>query len=64
MTAKELRAKTDVELKELLLELHREQFNLKMQKASGQLSKPHQFRRIRQDVARINMVLGEKGVVA
>jgi large subunit ribosomal protein L29 len=61
MKASELREKTEAELNELLIELHREQFNLKMQKATGQLSKPDQVRRIRRDVARVNTVLSQKG---
>jgi large subunit ribosomal protein L29 len=61
MKASELREKTEAELNELLIELHREQFNLKMQKATGQLSKPDQVRRIRRDVARVHTVLGQKG---
>jgi large subunit ribosomal protein L29 len=61
MKASELREKTGAELNELLIELHREQFNLKMQKATGQLSKPDQVRRIRRDVARVHTVLTQKG---
>jgi large subunit ribosomal protein L29 len=62
MKATELRVKSEAELKELLLSHHREQFNLKMQKATGQLAKPDLMKRIRRDIARINTVLGEKGV--
>lgn len=61
MKASELREKTEAELNELLVELHREQFNLKMQKATGQLSKPDQVRRIRRDVARVHTILTQKG---
>jgi len=59
-TAKELRAKETTELNEMLVSLHREQFNLKMQKATGQLSKPDQVAKNRKAIARINTVLSEK----
>ncbi|MGX2041641.1 50S ribosomal protein L29 [Methylocaldum sp. MU1018] len=62
MKASELRLKTEAELNELVLELHRERFNLRMQKATGQLSKPDQLRTIRRDIARVNTVLTEKSV--
>jgi large subunit ribosomal protein L29 len=57
MKAQELKSKRPAELRELLNMLHRERFNLKMQKATGQLSKPDQIGRIRKDIARINTVL-------
>ena len=49
-----------LELNEMLVSLHREQFNLKMQKATGQLSKPDQVAKNRKAIARINTVLSEK----
>lgn len=61
MKASELKAKTVTELKEALLELHREQFNLKMQKATGQLAKSAQIRQNRRDIARVNTILTQKG---
>jgi large subunit ribosomal protein L29 len=60
MKASELRVKTVKELRELELELHRERFNLRMQKATGQLAKPDNLRKIKKDIARVNLVLGEK----
>ncbi|MCC5793583.1 MAG: 50S ribosomal protein L29 [Chromatiales bacterium] len=59
MDASELRKKTPAELAEELLDLRREHFNLRMQRASGQLSRTHQFTRIRRDIARIKTVLRE-----
>ena len=59
--AKELRAKESSELNDLLVSLHREQFNLKMQKATGQLSKPHQIKLNRRNIARIHTILAQKG---
>ncbi len=60
MKAKDLRAKSVDELTKERLELRRSQFNLRMQKATGQLSKPHQFKEIRKNIARVNTVLTQK----
>jgi large subunit ribosomal protein L29 len=57
MKATELRQKTQAELQAMLLELSRERFNLRMQKATGQLSKSDQVRKVRRDIARIQTVL-------
>ena len=59
MKASELRQKTKDELGTLLLDLSRERFNLKMQKGTGQLSKPDQVKKVRRDVARIHTILNE-----
>ena len=60
MKAKELRAKSPAELREELLKLRREQFNLRMAQASGQAAKADQFGKVRQNIARIKTVLGEQ----
>jgi large subunit ribosomal protein L29 len=60
MKASELRNKNISELKKERLDLLREQFNLRMQRATGQLSKPHLFKQVRLNIARINTVLQEK----
>ena len=60
MELKELRQKSEKELNEHLGELRREQFNLRMQKGSGQLTKTHQFGRVRREIAQIKTVLGSK----
>ncbi|MGD9386966.1 MAG: 50S ribosomal protein L29 [Gammaproteobacteria bacterium] len=60
MEAKDLRGKTVVELNEELLKLRREQFNLRMQRATGQMARPDQFGKVRKDIARLKTVLGEK----
>lgn len=60
MNASELRAKSADELKQELLALLREQFNLRMQRATGQLAKPHLFGQVRRNIARVKTVLGEK----
>jgi large subunit ribosomal protein L29 len=60
MKASELREKTVSDLNDLLLELRKEQFNLRMQNATGQLNQVDQFGKIRVDVARIKTILNEK----
>ena len=57
MELKELRQKTPVDLKAHLLDLHKEQFSLRMQKATGQLAKTHDIKRVRREIARVNMLL-------
>ncbi|MGH8658161.1 MAG: 50S ribosomal protein L29 [Gammaproteobacteria bacterium] len=57
MIARELREKNPDELRKLLLELRREQFNLRMQSGSGQTIRPNQWGRVRREVARIKTVL-------
>lgn len=59
MNASELRQKTTQELDTMLLDLSREQFNLRMQKGTGQLAKPDQIKKVRRDIARIHTVLTE-----
>jgi len=59
MNATELRNKTKDELGVALFELTREQFNLRMQKGSGQLARSSQIKQVRRDIARINTVLSE-----
>ncbi|MDN5780865.1 MAG: 50S ribosomal protein L29 [Luteimonas sp.] len=60
MELKQLREKSADDLKAHLLELHKEQFSLRMQKATGQLSKTHDVRRVRREIARVNTLLGTK----
>ncbi|MBS7456575.1 50S ribosomal protein L29 [Coralloluteibacterium stylophorae] len=60
MELNELRKKSQSELEGHLLDLHREQFSLRMQKATGQLAKTHDIRRVRREIARVNTLLGEK----
>ena len=57
MKAEELRGKTQDQLKEQLLDLKKEQFNLRFQKASGQLENTARVREVRRDIARIKTVL-------
>jgi len=60
MNAKELREKDLAGLREELRERLREQFNLRMQRGSGQLTRPHQMKVVRRDIARIRTVINEK----
>ena len=64
MKAEEIRAKTDAELSEQLVELRREQFNLRMQQATGQLVRSDQYGKVRKDIARIKTVLVERAAKA
>jgi len=58
MSIQKLREKSPDELKAHLLDLRREQFSLRMQKASGQLTKTHEVRRVRREIARLKTVAG------
>jgi large subunit ribosomal protein L29 len=60
MKAEEGRAKTVDQLKEQLLQLRKEQFNLRFQKASGQLENTGRVKQVRRDIARIKTLLTEK----
>jgi large subunit ribosomal protein L29 len=59
MKVSELRQKSKDELGAMLLDLSRERFNLKMQRGTGQLSKPDQVKKVRRDVARIHTILNQ-----
>lgn len=59
MKASELRRKSAGDLQQALMDLLREQFNLRMQKGSGQLSRPTQLRQVRRDIARVKTLLNE-----
>lgn len=59
MKASELRTKSSKELNEELVKLRREQFNLRMQAATGQGAKPDQHGKVRKDIARIKTILTE-----
>ncbi|TDJ24129.1 MAG: 50S ribosomal protein L29 [Gammaproteobacteria bacterium] len=60
MKATELKEKTAQELMDDLLRLRKEQFGLRMQKASGQLGQTHMVKEMRRDIARLKTVLKEK----
>ena len=56
----DLAAKSVEELNEELSSLFREQFNLRMQSGSGQDVKPHNFKRVRREIARIKTIIHQK----
>ncbi len=56
----DIRAKTQDELNAMLLDLRKEQFNLRFQKASGQLEATGRVRAVRRDIARVKTILAEK----
>jgi len=57
---KELREKDEAGLKEEILNIRKEQFNLRMQQGAGEMSKPHLFKNARRDIARVKTILAEK----
>ncbi|MCG8543520.1 MAG: 50S ribosomal protein L29 [Alphaproteobacteria bacterium] len=57
MKAADVRQKTDDELSEMLLDLRKEAFNLRFQKASGQLENTARIREVRRDIARVKTTL-------
>jgi len=60
MKAQDLLGKSPDELKEELVSLKKEQFNLRFQKASGQLENTARERQVRRDIARIKTVMSTK----
>ena len=60
MKSADLRAKSADELKDSLLALRKEQFNLRFQRASGQLENTARVRQVRRDIARIKTLLRVK----
>jgi len=60
MKPSDVRARTDDELTEQLETMGKEIFNLRFQRASGQLENTARVRQVRRDIARIKTVLGER----
>ena len=60
MKASDVRAKTADELKDQLVDLKKEQFNLRFQRATQQLEKPTEVKKVRREIARVKTILGEK----
>jgi large subunit ribosomal protein L29 len=60
MKAEDLRTKSADELKESLVGLRKERFNLRFQQASGQLENTARARQVRRDIARIKTILRDK----
>jgi large subunit ribosomal protein L29 len=64
MKASEVRSKRGDELREQLLQLKKEQFNLRFQKATGQLENTSRVREVRRDIARIKTILAQQAAAA
>ncbi len=64
MKASELRSKAVPELNEMLIKLRKEQFDLRMQKASGSLTNPKEMMRVRRDIARVKTIINESAAKA
>ncbi len=64
MNAQELKDKTPDQLRDELVQLKKEAFNLRFQQASGQLENTARMRQVRRDVARVNTILNEKAANA
>lgn len=62
MKSNELKEKSVVELNEILTDLLKQQFGLRMQHATGQLGQTGEIKRIRRDIARVKTIISEKGV--
>ena len=60
MKAAEVRAKTPDELKAMLLDLRKEQFNLRFQRATGQAENVARVRQVRRDIARVKTIMAEQ----
>ena len=60
----ELKGQTSDQLADRLIELKKEQFNLRFQKASGQLENTARVRQVRREIATIQTLLGERGRAA
>jgi large subunit ribosomal protein L29 len=64
MKAGDLRVKTEDQLREQLLQLKKEQFNLRFQRATGQLENTARVREVRRDIARIKTILAAQAAPA
>ena len=59
MELKDLRKQSAQELNDHLVELRREQFNLRMQKGAGQQTQTHHFKRVKREIAQVKTLLGQ-----
>jgi large subunit ribosomal protein L29 len=56
----DIRGKTPDELKAMLLDLRKEQFNLRFQRATGQLEALSRIKAVRRDIARVKTIMAER----
>ena len=64
LKAETFRANSNDELKTKLVELKKEQFNLRFRQASGELENPARMKSVRREIARIKTVLGEQNTAS
>jgi large subunit ribosomal protein L29 len=64
MKAADVRQKSDDELDEQLIDLRKEAFNLRFQRASGQLENTGRVREVRRDIARIKTILNQRAAAS
>ena len=64
MNAQDLRDKTPDQLRDQLVQLKKEAFNLRFQQSTGQLENTARMRQVRRDVARVNTILSQKAAAA
>jgi large subunit ribosomal protein L29 len=64
MNAADMRNKSVDELNKELIELRREEFNMRMQRGTGQLARPHRMKEVRREIARVKTVMNEKSRAA
>ena len=60
----DIRAKSADELNSMLLDLRKEQFNLRFQRATGQLEALSRIKQVRRDIARVKTIIGERARAA
>ena len=60
MKAEELKGKSPDELTKMLVEMRKEQFNLRFQQSGGQLENTAQMRKVRRDIARVKTMLTQQ----
>ena len=60
MELKELRKQSAQNLNEHLVELRREQFNMRMQRGAGQQTQTHHFKRVKREIAQVKTLLGQQ----
>ena len=60
MNAKEIRYRSDDELRKALGDLEEQLFKLRFQKSTGQIENPIKIREVRKDIARVLTVMGER----
>ncbi|MEM9468763.1 MAG: 50S ribosomal protein L29 [Pseudomonadota bacterium] len=60
MSAEDFKGKTEDELKKMLVDMRKEQFNLRFQRSGGQLENTAQLRKVRRNIARVKTILTQQ----